>query len=125
MRRTRPLPDTHPELSVIEWPSFREYRVENWRLARDGSGNIVRGATSWAWIDLCLPVLLSFIWPKVSVTCKASSFRADVSHRFAAVPSSVHSQLGSSCTTVVRKFFMVCSTILFVYPLTVMEQNRC
>ncbi|KAG2349642.1 hypothetical protein BDR05DRAFT_871864 [Suillus weaverae] len=63
MQRTRPLPDCHPELSVIEWPSFREYRVENWRLARDGSGNVVRGATSWGWIDLCLPVVISFIWP--------------------------------------------------------------
>lgn len=64
MQRTRPLPDCHPELSVIEWPSFREYRIENWRLARDGSGNIARGATSWGWIDLCLPVVISFIWPR-------------------------------------------------------------
>ncbi|KAG1754507.1 hypothetical protein EDB19DRAFT_1892490 [Suillus lakei] len=64
MQRTRPLPDCHPELSVTEWPSFREYRVENCRLARDGSGNVVRGATSWGWIDLCLPVVISFIWPK-------------------------------------------------------------
>ncbi|KAG2078065.1 hypothetical protein BDR04DRAFT_445088 [Suillus decipiens] len=64
MQQTRPLPDCHPELSVIEWPSFREYRIENWRLARDGSGNVVRGATSWGWIDLCLPVVISFIWPR-------------------------------------------------------------
>lgn len=64
MQQTRPLPDCHPELSVTEWPSFREYRVENWRLARDGSGNVVRGATSWGWIDLCLPVVISFIWPR-------------------------------------------------------------
>jgi len=67
MQRTRPLPDCHPELSIIECPSFREYRVENWQLARDGSGNIVRGATSWGWIDLCLPVIFSFIWPRVSI----------------------------------------------------------
>lgn len=67
MQRTRPLPDCHPELSVIEWPNFREYRVENWRLARDGSGNVVRGATSWGWIDLCLPLVISFIWPRVSI----------------------------------------------------------
>ncbi|OAX43571.1 hypothetical protein K503DRAFT_125953 [Rhizopogon vinicolor AM-OR11-026] len=65
MQRTRPLPDIHPELSVTEWPSFREYRVENWRLARDGSGSIVPGATSWEWIDLCLPVVFSFIWSRV------------------------------------------------------------
>ncbi|KAG2158378.1 uncharacterized protein EDB93DRAFT_1076902 [Suillus bovinus] len=65
MQQTRPLPDCHPELSVIAWPNFREYRVENWRLARDGSGNIIRGATSWGWIDLCLPVVISFIWPRL------------------------------------------------------------
>ncbi|KAG1756519.1 uncharacterized protein EDB91DRAFT_1325549 [Suillus paluster] len=65
MQQTRPLPDCHPELFVTEWPSFREYRVENWRLARDGSGNVVRGATSGRWIDLCLPVVISFIWPRV------------------------------------------------------------
>ncbi|KAG2157359.1 hypothetical protein DEU56DRAFT_16506 [Suillus clintonianus] len=64
MQRTRPLPDCHPEFSVIQWSSFREYRVENWRLARDGSGNVVRGATSWGWIDLCLPVVFSFIWSR-------------------------------------------------------------
>ncbi|KAG2147076.1 hypothetical protein BD769DRAFT_1346029 [Suillus cothurnatus] len=64
MQQTRSLPDCHPELSVTEWPSFREYRVENWRLARNGSGNVVRGATSWGWIDLCLPVVISFIWPR-------------------------------------------------------------
>ncbi|KAG6330354.1 hypothetical protein ID866_8736 [Astraeus odoratus] len=66
MRQTRPLPDTHPEFSVIEWPGFREYRVENWRLARDGSGRVIRNAIAWTWLDPCLPPLVAFFWPKVS-----------------------------------------------------------
>lgn len=65
MRSNRPLLDTHPEFSVIEWPTFHEYRVENWRLARDGSGRIIRGAVTWTWLDLCLPLLISFLWPKL------------------------------------------------------------
>ncbi|KAI6104377.1 hypothetical protein F5141DRAFT_188233 [Pisolithus sp. B1] len=65
MRSTRPLRDTHPEFLVIEWPTFREYRVENWRLARDGSGRIIRGAVTWTWLDLCLPLFISFLWPKL------------------------------------------------------------
>lgn len=65
MRQTRPLPDTHPEFSVIEWPTFHEYRVENWRLARDGSGRIIRGAVTWTWLDLCLPLFTSLLWPRL------------------------------------------------------------
>ncbi|KIO04160.1 hypothetical protein M404DRAFT_998944 [Pisolithus tinctorius Marx 270] len=65
MRQTRPLPDTHPEFSVIEWPTFHEYRVENWRLARDGSGRIIRGAVAWSWLDLCLPLFTSLLWPRL------------------------------------------------------------
>ncbi|KAH7889328.1 hypothetical protein F5I97DRAFT_1940721 [Phlebopus sp. FC_14] len=64
MRQTRPLPDTHPEFSVIEWPGFYEYRVENWRLARNGSGRVIRSVTTWSWLDLCVAVFLSLIWPK-------------------------------------------------------------
>ncbi|KIK19630.1 hypothetical protein PISMIDRAFT_107189 [Pisolithus microcarpus 441] len=72
MRSNRPLLDTHPEFSVIEWPTFHEYRVENWRLARDGSGRIIRGAVTWTWLDLCLPLLISFLWPKVGVFLSSS-----------------------------------------------------
>jgi len=64
MRQTRPLPDTHPEFSIIECPEFCEYRVENWRLARNGSGSVIRGATAWSWLDPCIPVLLSFVWTR-------------------------------------------------------------
>jgi hypothetical protein len=123
MQQTRPLPDCHPELSVTEWPSFREYRVENWRLARDGSGNVVRGATSWGWIDLCLPVVISFIWPRVSIPLEVVQFKSwklTVSKfcSFAAAPCCVHSLfwwLGSPCTAAARKSFMVYSKKLYLY----------
>lgn len=52
---------------MIEWPTFHEYRVENWRLARDGSGRIIRGTVTWTWLDLCIPLLLSFLWPRVGL----------------------------------------------------------
>ncbi|KAI6162574.1 hypothetical protein EDD17DRAFT_1478108, partial [Pisolithus thermaeus] len=65
VRSNRPLRDTHPEFLVIEWPTFHEYRVGNWRLARDDSSRIIRGAVAWTWLDLCLPLFISFLWPKV------------------------------------------------------------
>ncbi|KAF9218242.1 hypothetical protein BS17DRAFT_804875 [Gyrodon lividus] len=74
MRQTRPLPDTHPEFSIIEWPGFCEYRVENWHLARNGSGSIVHGATAWSWLDPCIPVFLSFVWARNRDSLAASLF---------------------------------------------------
>jgi len=65
MRRTCPLPDTHPELSIIEWPGFCEYRVENRHLARDGSGRVINAVKSWTWFDSILPLALSFVWLRV------------------------------------------------------------
>jgi len=65
MRHTRPLPHTHPEFSIIEYSGFCEYRVENWRLARDGSGRIVHGTVMWTWVDPVVPVVLSVIWQKL------------------------------------------------------------
>lgn len=67
MCQTWPLPDTHPELSILEWPGFREYRVENWRLARDGSARIIRRTSPSVWLlDVCLPpLLLALLWTKV------------------------------------------------------------
>ena len=58
MRQTRPLPDTHPEFTVTHWQGFTEYRVEHWRLARDGTGRIVRGTCVWSWVDAGVLVLL-------------------------------------------------------------------
>ncbi|KAG6371913.1 hypothetical protein JVT61DRAFT_8922 [Boletus reticuloceps] len=66
MRQTRPLPDTHPELTVLCWPGFTEYRVENWRLARDGSGRVVRGSCAWSWVDVGV-VVLGIVWIQVEV----------------------------------------------------------
>lgn len=60
-RCMRPLPDTHPEFTVVYWPGFTEYRVENWRLARDGSGRIVRGTCAWSWLDPALVVVLALL----------------------------------------------------------------
>lgn len=65
MQRTRPLPNTNPEFSVLECPGYREYRVENWHLARDGSGRVVRGTLGWTWREAVIPVVVSIVWPKV------------------------------------------------------------
>ncbi|CAL1704945.1 unnamed protein product [Somion occarium] len=64
MHRAHPLPD-HPEFSIIEYPTCREFRVENWRLARDGSRGIIKAA-KWSWFDTLLPVVLAVVWPQIS-----------------------------------------------------------
>lgn len=66
MRRAHPLPD-HPEFSIIDYPSCREFRVENWRLARDGSRKVINNA-QWSWFDVLLPVVIAIIWPQVGDT---------------------------------------------------------
>lgn len=76
MKRSKPLPDTHPELTVLESPGYREYRIQNWRLARDGSGRVIAGHTLWSWNDSLVSVLLSVLWLKlrsstVGITCLA------------------------------------------------------
>jgi phosphatidylinositol glycan class H protein len=67
MRRSRPLPDSYPEFSILQYPGFREYRVENWRLARDGSG-VVRNTSRLRWRDAFTVTLLSLVWPWVGVS---------------------------------------------------------
>ncbi|ETW85990.1 hypothetical protein HETIRDRAFT_122293 [Heterobasidion irregulare TC 32-1] len=59
MRRTRPLPDTNPELIVIETPGLcYEYRVENCHLAQDGSRRVEQGTSRLSWKDgLCTQIL--------------------------------------------------------------------
>lgn len=69
MRRRHPLPDTNPELTVLELPGFCEYRVENWRLARDGSGRVVKGISGWTWRESIAIVILGLLWPKVRHSC--------------------------------------------------------
>jgi len=69
MRQTRPLPDTHPEFTVLYWPGFTEYRVEHWWFARDGSGRIVRGTCVWSWVDAVVVVMVAVVlaWSEVRV----------------------------------------------------------
>jgi phosphatidylinositol N-acetylglucosaminyltransferase subunit H len=65
MQRSRPLATTNPEFSVLEWPGFREYRVENWHLARDGSQRVIKGATGLDWKLAIASVVLGLFWMKV------------------------------------------------------------
>jgi len=65
MQRRRLLPDTHPELTVLELPGFCEYRVENWHLARDGSGRVVNGTSGWTWRESVAVLILGVVWPRV------------------------------------------------------------
>ncbi|XP_006458221.1 hypothetical protein AGABI2DRAFT_115231 [Agaricus bisporus var. bisporus H97] len=58
MRETHPLPD-HPEFSVRDYPGYREYRVENFYVARNGSGRIIQKATGLSWCCALFPVLFS------------------------------------------------------------------
>jgi len=54
----QPLANTNPEFSVLDFPGFREYRVENWHLSRDGCQRVIRGATGLTWkITIALIVL--------------------------------------------------------------------
>ena len=66
MRRTRPLRDTHPEFTILDHQGSREFRVENWRLARDGSKRVLR-FYGWSWLDALVPVALAILWPVVCV----------------------------------------------------------
>src|SRR6266576_2393351 len=65
MRRSWPL-STNPEFSILEYPGYFEYRVENWHLARDGSGRTITRISSLAWLDAILTAALSVTWLKVS-----------------------------------------------------------
>ncbi|KAJ7751967.1 hypothetical protein B0H16DRAFT_810967 [Mycena metata] len=54
-----------PEFVILHHPGFTEYRVENWRLARDGSGRILMGVSGWTWQYSLLPLIVSLLWPRV------------------------------------------------------------
>lgn len=64
MQHTRPLPD-HPEFTVRQYEGVREYRVENWRLARDGSGRVLK-LYGWTWADVVVPIVVAVLWPKIT-----------------------------------------------------------
>ncbi|KAI0319367.1 hypothetical protein OF83DRAFT_1055103 [Amylostereum chailletii] len=64
MRRTRPLPETHPEFLILETSGLcREYRVENWHLACDGSGKIISSTVQLSWTDALIALIVSVAWP--------------------------------------------------------------
>jgi phosphatidylinositol glycan class H protein len=54
-----------PEFVILQRPGFTEYRIENWRLARDGSGRILMGVSGWRWYYSLIPLVVSVIWPRV------------------------------------------------------------
>ncbi|GJE95201.1 PIG-H domain-containing protein [Phanerochaete sordida] len=64
MQHTRPLQD-HPEFSIREYQGCTEYRVENWRRARDGSGGVLR-FYGWSWVDAVVPVLIAVYWQTIT-----------------------------------------------------------
>lgn len=75
MKRIRPIPDTHPQFSVLDLPGYREYRVENWHLARDGSGRIIRGTSYFLWWSI-LSLCISIAWLKTTAWLLATSLLA-------------------------------------------------
>ncbi|KIP08186.1 hypothetical protein PHLGIDRAFT_390456 [Phlebiopsis gigantea 11061_1 CR5-6] len=66
MQHIRPLQD-HPEFTIREYSGWTEYRVENWRLARDGSHKVVRGY-GWSWLDPLIPLVTAVCWQTISNT---------------------------------------------------------
>ncbi|KAJ7905370.1 hypothetical protein B0H14DRAFT_2660003 [Mycena olivaceomarginata] len=54
-----------PEFVILQRPGFTEYRVENWRLARDGSGRILMSVSGWRWYYSLIPLVVSVIWPRI------------------------------------------------------------
>ncbi|KAJ7219164.1 hypothetical protein GGX14DRAFT_434848 [Mycena pura] len=59
---------SEPQFAVFHRPGFTEYRVENWRLARDGSGRVVMGVSGREWHYFLIPLIVSVIWPRVHDT---------------------------------------------------------
>ncbi|KAJ7740723.1 hypothetical protein DFH07DRAFT_905440 [Mycena maculata] len=54
----------NPEYVVFRRPGFTEYRVENWRLARDGSGRVLMGVSRSIWQYSLIPLFASILWPR-------------------------------------------------------------
>jgi len=57
MHLTHPIPG-YPQFSVLTHPGYREYRVEHFFVAQDGSGRVVRRATGFSPYWGLLPALL-------------------------------------------------------------------
>ncbi|KAI6131920.1 hypothetical protein EV401DRAFT_1849978, partial [Pisolithus croceorrhizus] len=119
----RPLRDTHPEFLVIEWPTFHEYRVGNWRLARDDSSRIIRGAVAWTWLDLCLPLFISFLWPKASIGVPLSIFAW--SRRNQVLCSTCILQFHPRCRKYPTAFFDPTESVLDFPTLGIQLETHC
>lgn len=65
MKRFCPLPDTHPEFSILDDVASREYRVENWRLARNGSGKVIQGISRFTGYDAFALAVIAVLWWQV------------------------------------------------------------
>ncbi|KAI0005974.1 GPI-GlcNAc transferase complex, PIG-H component-domain-containing protein [Russula compacta] len=66
MRRSRPLPEAHPELLIIDTPGLsREYRVENWHLSHSQHKRIISRLPWVSWLDVFLVMLVGLLWPSV------------------------------------------------------------
>lgn len=59
MGRLQPLRDTHPQFSTLKTQTFHEFKVENWKLAPNGSGKIVRSHPE---VKLAVAVLALAWW---------------------------------------------------------------
>ncbi|KAJ7632504.1 hypothetical protein FB45DRAFT_1026668 [Roridomyces roridus] len=57
----------NPEYVVLRRPGFTEFRVENWRLARDASGRVLMGVSGWHWSYSLIPLLVTLLWDHESM----------------------------------------------------------
>ncbi|KZT11261.1 uncharacterized protein LAESUDRAFT_740811 [Laetiporus sulphureus 93-53] len=64
MRRSRPLQD-HPEFSLIDCPSWREYRVESVPVSQHGTSRL-RTLLRWYWVDALVVPAVAYAWPEVT-----------------------------------------------------------
>lgn len=62
MTSHRPLDKTNPEFSTRVFPGYCEYRIENWHLARDGSGQVINGTSGFGWLDASVPIIAGILW---------------------------------------------------------------
>lgn len=56
--------NAHPQYRIYTYPDFIEHRIENWHLARDGSGRVVRH-DAWTLTDALVAAILAVSWAQV------------------------------------------------------------
>lgn len=89
MQRVQPLRDTHPQFSTFKTPSYHEFKLENWKLAGDGSGKVIRphpelylalGIPVLAWLYQRLAGGLQYVGLAVGLWLLGQSVFLNVSH---------------------------------------------